>query len=138
MTSLLAVTPVDHPGGAEIGLLRLLPRLRHDGWQITLTTPGDGPVRRAAEARGLRWERLPLGGLDRGAGARAVAAYPHARRLARAHEVVYLNGTVTGRLLPALPRHCRAVLHMHDIVDHVPGMWRRADVVLADSHAVAE
>src|SRR3954447_23748224 len=109
MTSLLAVTPADHPGGAEIGLLRLLPRLRHDGWEITLTTPGDGPVRQAAEARGLRWEAMPLGGLDRRAGPRAGRPHPHARRLARSHDVVYLNGTVCGRLLPVLPRHRRAV-----------------------------
>ncbi len=138
MPSVLAVAPVDHPGGAEIGLLRLLPRLRHAGWRVTLTTPGDGPVRRKAESRGLSWAPLPLGGLDRGAGARAVAAYPAARRLARGHDVVYLNGTVCGRLLPVLPRHTRAVLHVHDVVDHVPGLWKRADVVLADSQAVAD
>src|SRR5215210_5448697 len=114
MTSVLAVAPVDHPGGAEIGLLRLLPRLRHAGWRVTLTTPGDGPVRRKAESRGLAWAPLPLGGLDRGAGARAIASYPAARRLARAHDVVYLNGTVCGRLLPVLPRSTRAVLHVHD------------------------
>jgi glycosyltransferase involved in cell wall biosynthesis len=94
-------------------------------------------VRRAAEARGLRWAPLPLGGLDRGAGARAVVSYPAARRLARKHGVVYLNGTVSGRLLPILPRDARIVLHVHDLVEHVPAMWRRADVVLADSQAVA-
>jgi glycosyltransferase involved in cell wall biosynthesis len=138
MTSLLAVAPVDHPGGAEIGLLRLLRRLRHAGWQVTLTTPGDGPVRRIAEQRGLKWASLPLGGLDRGAGARAVASFPAARRLARSHDIVYLNGTVCGRLIPALPRDKRLVLHVHDMVEHVPSIWKRADVVLADSQAVAD
>jgi glycosyltransferase involved in cell wall biosynthesis len=138
MPSLLAVAPVNHPGGAEIGLLRLLPRLRHAGWDITLTTPGDGPVRRAAEQRGLGWAPLGLGGLQRGEGARAVAAFPKARKLARSVDVVYLNGTVCGRLLPILPRATRAVLHVHDIVERVPSAWKRADVVLADSQAVAD
>jgi hypothetical protein len=36
MHSLLAVARVTHPGGAEIGLLRLLPRLRHAGWDVHL------------------------------------------------------------------------------------------------------
>ena len=138
MPSVLAVAPVDHPGGAEIGLLRLLPRLRHAGWEVTLTTPGAGPVQRAGEQRGLRCEHLALGGLGRGEGARAVAAWPAARRLARRHDVTYLNGTVCGRLLPILPRDKRAVLHVHDLVDRVPAAWKRADVVLADSAAVAE
>src|SRR5205085_1544877 len=70
--------------------------------------------------------------------AAAVAASPKAARLARRHDVVYLNGTPAGRLLPALPRDTRAVLHVHDIVDNVPAKWRRADVVLADSQAVAD
>jgi glycosyltransferase involved in cell wall biosynthesis len=136
--SLLAVAPVDHPGGAEIGLLRLLPRLRHAGWDVTLTTPGDGPVRRAAEQRGLGWAQLDLGGLQKGEGARAVASFPKARRLAKSADLVYLNGTVSGRLLPVLPRGTRAVLHVHDIVERVPAGWKRANVVLADSQAVAD
>jgi glycosyltransferase involved in cell wall biosynthesis len=138
MPSVLAVASVDHPGGAEIGLLRLLPRLRHAGWDVTLTTPGDGPVRRKAEARGLATATLKVGGLGRGEGAAALASFPALRRLARRHDVVYLNGTVCGRLLPALPRDTRVVLHVHDIVDRVPSVWSRADVVLADSQAVAE
>lgn len=137
MTSVLAVAPVDHPGGAEIGLLRLLVRLQSAGWDVTLTTPGDGPVAAAARERGLRTGRLPLGGLGTGSGARAVAAWPRARRLARAHDVTYLNGTVCGRLLPAL-RGRRTVLHVHDLVDRVPGFWRSASVVLADSQATAD
>lgn len=137
MTSVLAVAPVVHPGGAEIGLLRLLPRLRDRGWPVTLTTPGDGPVAETAAHLGLATARLPLGGLGARSGARAVLAYPAARRLARAHDVTYLNGTVCGRLLPAL-RGRRTVLHVHDLVDRVPRMWDSADVVLADSAATAE
>jgi glycosyltransferase involved in cell wall biosynthesis len=135
---LLAITPVDHPGGAEIHLLRLLSGLTPRGWAVTLSTPGPGPLRDAALAAGYNWQALPLGGLARGAGARAVASWPAARRLARQNDVVYLNGTVCARLLPALPGGARRVLHVHDMVGRVPGFWHRADVVLADSGAVAE
>lgn len=136
---LLAVTPVDHPGGAEIGLLRLLDRLARRDWEIVLTSPGDGPLRDAALERVWRWEALPLGGLGRHSGARAIAAWPKARRLARGFDVVYLNGTVCGRLLPALGSgSAKRVLHVHDFIPRVPRHWRRADLVLADSQAVAE
>lgn len=131
---LLAVSPVDEPGGAEIGLLRLAHRLRDRGWDVTLTSPGDeGAIAQA----GFPHEVLDCGGLAAGAGARAVASWPRARRLAKAHDVTYLNGTVCGRLLPAL-RGRRTVLHVHDMVDRVPRHWAQADVVLADSQAVAE
>ena len=133
MTSVLAVAPVDHPGGAEIGLLRLLPRLP---WEATLTTPGDGPLAAAARERGIATERLDLGGLGSRAGARAVLAWPRIRRLARSRDVTYLNGTVCGRLLPAL-RGRHTVLHVHDLVDRVPPFWRAASVILADSRATA-
>ena len=135
---IVAVAPVTHPGGAEIGLLRLLRRLAASGWEVTVTTPGDGPLREAALADGHAWEPLPLGGLGRRTGARAVLGWSHARRLATECDVLYLNGGVCGRLLPALPAGAaRRVLHVHDVVERVPAMWRRADVVLADSGAVA-
>ena len=136
---LLAVAPVDHPGGAEIHLLRLLEGLSSRGWEIALTTPGPGPLRDEAARAGYAWHALPLGGLARGAGARSLASWPRARRLAAATDVVYLNGAVCGRLLPALPPGpARRVLHLHDLVRRVPRFWRRADTVLADSQAVAE
>lgn len=136
--SLLAITPVDEPGGAEIHLLRLLAGLRPRGWEITMTTPGEGSLRDAALRAGYEWRRLPLGGLGRGSGARAVASFGLVRRLARRTNVVYLNGTVCGRLLPALPAAgARRVLHIHDLVTRIPSFWRRADRVLADSGAVA-
>ncbi|MEA2354737.1 MAG: hypothetical protein QOD61_866 [Solirubrobacteraceae bacterium] len=128
--SLWAVCATSHAGGAEVGLLRLLARL---DWDVLLTTPGPGPL---AEA-GFAWAPLPVGGLGRRTGARAAASWPGARRLARGRDVVYLNGTVCGRLLPAL-RGSRTVLHVHDMVERVPAMWRTADVVLADSQAVAD
>ena len=68
------------------------------GHELTLATPRAGPLDEA----GLPVVRIALGGLERGAGARAVASFPHARRLARDADLVYLNGTVCGRLLPAL------------------------------------
>jgi glycosyltransferase involved in cell wall biosynthesis len=130
---LLAVNAVDHPGGAEVGLLRLTSRLRERDWEVTLTSPREG---RLSEA-GYPWLRLDVGGLGAGEGARAVASWPRALRLAQRFDVVYLNSTVCGRLLPAL-RGVRSVLHVHDIVDRVPRHWAQADVVLADSQAVAD
>jgi glycosyltransferase involved in cell wall biosynthesis len=144
---LLAVTPVDHPGGAETTLLRLLCGLRGHGWEITLTTPGPGPLRDQALAMDLRWSALPLGGLPRGTGRRALAAWPRAFALGRKADVVYLNAAVCGRALPALAgarvtsgrrRRPLIVLHIHDMVKRVPPFWRWADVVLAASQAVAD
>ncbi len=136
--SLLAITPVDAAGGAETTLLRLLAGLRDRGWQVALTTPGAGPLREQALAAGLRWHPLPLGGLAPRTGGRAVASWPLARRLSRSAQIVYLNGGVCGRVLPALGRRTRIVLHIHDMVRRVPRFWRRADVVLAASQAVAD
>ncbi|HWD76240.1 MAG TPA: glycosyltransferase family 4 protein [Solirubrobacteraceae bacterium] len=133
-----AITPVDHPGGAETTLLRLLSRLAARGWHVTLTTPGVGPLRDEALAAGYDWRALPLGGLTRRAGGRAILSFPAARRLAREHDVVYLNGAVCGRLLPALPAAPVRVLHVHEMVRRVPRFWRRADVVLAASQAAAD
>lgn len=131
---LLAVCQVDRPGGPEIGLLRLLDRLDAYGWDIRITSPGLAPTP-LADA-GWPWEPLEVGGLAHGAGARAVASWPRARRLAREADVTYLNGTVAGRLLPALIGRA-TVLHVHDIVRRVPRHWQGADLVLADSQAVA-
>ncbi|HET6509457.1 MAG TPA: glycosyltransferase family 4 protein [Baekduia sp.] len=131
---LLAVCQVDRPGGPEIGLLRLLTRLAGRGWDVALTSPGHTPAVELTEA-GYPWEALEVGGLEHGAGARAVASWPRARKLSREVDVTYLNGTVAGRLLPALRGHA-TVLHVHDIVDRVPRHWHGADLVLADSRAV--
>lgn len=136
---ILAITPVDHPGGAEIHLLRLLAGLATRGWEILLSTPGRGPLEETARQAGYSWRSLALGGLERGAGAHAIASWPAARKLSEEVGVVYLNGGVCGRLLPALPGgRARRVLHIHDIVPRVPRFWRRADIVLADSRAVAD
>ena len=136
MRRLLACCQVDHPGGAEIGLLRLARRLLERDWDVTVTTPGEGPVRDAAMALGCGWTAIDCGGLASGAGARAVGSWPKAMWLSRDHDATLLNGTVAGRLLPAL-RGRRTLLHVHDMVTRVPRHWRGADVVLADSEAVA-
>jgi len=130
---LLGVNAVDHPGGAELGLLRLASRLQARGWEVTVTSPGEGGLSEA----GYPWLKLDVGGLGHGEGSRAVASWPRALRLAQRFDVVYLNSTVCGRLLPAL-RGARTVLHVHDMVDRVPRHWHSADVVLADSQAVAD
>src|SRR3954471_19408103 len=131
---LLAVCQVDRPGGPEIGLLRLLRRLERRGWDIALTSPGPAPASELAET-GWPWEPLEVGGLEHGAGARAVASWPRARKLSRDADITYLNGTVAGRLLAALRKHT-TVPEVHDIVERVPRHWHGADLVLADSRAV--
>ena len=129
---ILGVCAVAHPGGAEIGLLRLGRRLRDRGHELTLTTPAPGPL----DDAGFPVRRLAVGALQRGGGLRALGSWPRVRALARDADFVYLNGTVAARLLPAL-RGRRTVLHVHDMVDRVPRHWRTADLVLADSEAVA-
>jgi hypothetical protein len=131
--NLLAVNAVDVPGEPELRLLDALRRLRDDGWEATISTPGDGPLPNAD----FPWVHLDVGGLGQGEGARAVAAWPRALRLAQRFDVVYLNSTVCGRLLPAL-RGTHSVLHVHILVDRIPRHWQQADVVLADGAAVAE
>jgi len=130
----------------------LMAGLQRHGWAVTLATPGPGILADQARAAGFKWTPLALGGLNRRHGLPALRAWPRAMQLAREHDVVYLNGGVCGRLLPALvlvrrnrsraapgqgTRPHRIVLHVHDIVERVPNHWRGADVVLADSGAVA-
>ena len=131
--NLLAVNAVDVPGEPELRLLDALRRLREHGWEPTVSTPGDGPLAQAD----FPWVHLDVGGLGQGEGARAVASWPRALRLAQRFEVVYLNSTVCGRLLPAL-RGTHSVLHVHVLVDRIPRHWHQADVVLADGQAIAE
>jgi len=136
MPSLLAVAGAAHEGGAEVALLRLLVRLRARGWAVALATPAPGQLTARARRLGLDGPHLPVGGLARGAGRPALRAYVPLRRLARRADVVYLNGSLAGRLLPALAGR-RSVLHVHDLVDRVPPIWRLASLVLAGSRAAA-
>jgi glycosyltransferase involved in cell wall biosynthesis len=135
---LLAISAVDTPGGAEIHLERLVAGLAARGWEVALTSPSRGALAERAISAGHGWEPLPVGGLGRGQGFRAAMSWPRARSLASGFDVAYLNGTVPARLLPALVRmRARRVLHVHDMVTRVPRFWSLADVVLADSGAVA-
>jgi hypothetical protein len=131
--NLLAVNDTDVPGEPELRLLDALRRLSDHGWEPTISTPGEGPPPES----GFPWVHLDVGGLGQGEGARAVASWPRALRLAQRFDVVYLNSTVCGRLLPAL-RGTHAVLHVHVLVDRIPRHWHQADIVLADGPAVAE
>ena len=131
--NLLAVNAVDVPGEPELRLLDALRRLRDRGWEPTVSSPAEGPL---ADA-GFPWVHLDVGGLGQGEGARAVASWPRTLRLAQRFDVVYLNSTICGRLLPAL-RGTHAVLHVHVLVDRIPRHWHQADVVLADSTAIAQ
>jgi glycosyltransferase involved in cell wall biosynthesis len=134
---LLAINPVNDPGGAETTLMRFLSRLPPRGWEVTVTTPGPGPLSELAQHDGHNWQPLPLGGILPRQGARSLLAWPRARWLAEQHDVTYLNGVVTGRVLPAIAASSRTALHIHDMVRRTPRIWRLADVVLADSRAVA-
>jgi hypothetical protein len=131
--NLLAVNDTDVPREPELRLLDALRRLSDHGWEPTISTPGEGPLPDAD----FPWVHLDVGGLGQGEGARAVASWPRTLRLAQRFDVVYLNSTVCGRLLPAL-RGTHAVLHVHVLVDRIPRHWHQADVVLADGPAVAE
>lgn len=131
----LAVCQVHPFGGPEQALVAGLEPLVADGWHVTLTTPHPASGEAPADLPSwCGWEPLELGGLTHGAGARAVGSWPRARRLAHDHDVVYLNGSVAGRLLPAL-RGRPTVLHIHDIVRRVARHWAAADIVLVDSVA---
>ena len=66
---------MNHPGGAETTLLRLLSRLAARGWGVTLTTPGEGTLHDQARRAGYEWRPLALGGLAPRAGARAIGSW---------------------------------------------------------------
>lgn len=134
MPSLLAVAGAAHEGGAEISLLKLLVGLRERGWSVALATPGPGHLADHARALGLDGPYLPVGGLEPRTGRPALRSYLPLRRRARRADVTYLNGTIAGRLLPALAGRT-SVLHVHDVVERVPPFWRLASLVLAPSRA---
>ena len=142
--SVLAVAQAAEPGGAELALLRLAPALRDEDVQIELAVPAEGGVARAARDLGLAVHVLPIGPLRRGGWPRAVATWPRVRRvLWRVRpDVVWLNGVVPQRLVPALGR-TPALLHLHDVITDTPRLWNnrrfwhRVRVVACASDAVA-
>jgi glycosyltransferase involved in cell wall biosynthesis len=123
----LAIAQAAELGGAELALLRLAPALEDEEVELELAVPAQAGVARAARELGLRVHELPIGPLRRGGWPRAVLAWPRARALVRRSrpDVIWLNGIVPQRLVPALGG-APAMLHLHDILGHSPPQWRRA------------
>ena len=121
----LAVAQAAELGGAELALLRLAPALAAEDVVLELAVPAEGGVARAARDQGLLVHDLPVGSLRRGGWPRAVVAWPRARSLVRRvrPDVVWLNGIVPQRLVPALG-DTPVVIWLHDIVDRRPLLWR--------------
>jgi glycosyltransferase involved in cell wall biosynthesis len=122
----LAVAQAAEPGGAELALLRLASVLAPEGVELELAVPAEGGVAHAARQHGLNVHRLPVGPLRRGGWPRAVLGWPRTHALMRRvrPDVVWLNGIVAQRLVPALGP-APAMLHLHDLVSHRPPQWRR-------------
>ena len=112
---ILGVNAVDHPWrrGDRAAAPRRAPRA---AWhEVTLTSPsGDGPLTKAGFPTSS-WTSAAWAGRGRPCCRVLAASAP----LSRDFDLVYLNGTVCGRLLPAL-RAAATVLHVHDIVDRIP------------------
>jgi len=121
----LAVAQAAEPGGAELALLRLVPALAAEDVVLELGVPAERGVARAARALGVSVHELPVGPLRRGGWPRAVVAWPRTRSLVRRvrPDVIWLNGTVPQRLVPALGA-TPVVVWLHDIVTHRPLLWR--------------
>ena len=140
----LAVAQASELGGAELALLRLAPALADEDVELELAVPADGGVARRARELGLPVHELPIGPLRRGGWPRAVLAWPRARALIRKLEpdVVWLNGIVPQRIVPALGGK-PAMLHLHDLLARRPSQWRgarfwrRVRIVACASEAVA-
>lgn len=141
----LAVAQAAELGGAELALLRVAPFLAEEGIELELAVPGAGAVADAARERALPVHQLTIGPLRTGGWPRAVRAWPQTRALVRRVKpgVVWLNGVVPQRLVPALGR-VPALLHLHDIVEESPRAWRaerfwqRVPLVGCASQAVAD
>ena len=140
----LAVAQAAELGGAELALLRLAPALRDEGVVLELAVPAEGGVARAAREQGMTVHEVPLGPLRSGGWPRALLSWPRTRALVRRlrPDVVWLNGVVTLRLVPALGG-TPAVLHLHDLVERGPrpwrseAFWRAVPLVACASEAVA-
>jgi glycosyltransferase involved in cell wall biosynthesis len=119
------------PGGAQQGLLDLLPGLRDLGWQALVGLPGDGELFDRARELGFPAERIECGPYASGRKtvgdvARFVTGTPklarQIRALADGADVVYVNGP---RLLPAAAMarlRVPVVFHSHSYL--APGAIR--------------
>ncbi|MGI8845192.1 MAG: glycosyltransferase family 4 protein, partial [Thermoleophilaceae bacterium] len=141
----IAVSPLATLAGGETNLLRLIPALTPHGWATTITVPGEGRLRRSAEAAGIPVRRLRLGPPER----RTPAAYAGAALAVRVLgdcDVALLNGLSTQRVVPALAVLGRpAVLVVNNPVESPPRAWRHARqwttiraIAAASHHTAAE
>ena len=132
----LAVAQAPALGGAELALLRLARLLPARGVEVTVAAPAPGPLDPAVT--------IPLGGLERGHWLGALRGWPRARAAVRRlqPDLVWLNGVVTFRAVPAL--RGPFVPYLHDLLENTPRPWRsgrfweRTPVVLCASEAVAD
>lgn len=120
------------PGGAQQGLLELLPTLRDRGWRALVGLPGHGAMFDSVREAGFPIERIDCGPFASGSKtaadiARFARQTPKLARqieaMAADADVVYLNGP---RLLPAaaLARfRAPVVFHSHSFLG--PGALRR-------------
>jgi glycosyltransferase involved in cell wall biosynthesis len=130
-------------GGAERVLLDCATRLPRPA----LVACPDGALAAAAEAAGLAVVRLPQRTLRRGPAHAAglIALARDARRLEARHRpaVLVAWGARAGLAVAPLPRDTPRVVVHHDLLEHravaaaVRAADRRADAVVAASHAVA-
>ena len=142
---MLAIAQATELGGAEYSLLRNARLLPGHGFRVEIAVPGEGRLADSAREAGIVVHHLPVGKLPAGRWAGAALGLPRARRLARAiaPDLVWLNGTVAGRLAPALTSHT-LVPQLHDFPPRAPRpwrsarFWRAAPVVMCDSKAVAD
>jgi glycosyltransferase involved in cell wall biosynthesis len=111
-------------GGAQQGLLELLPELRSRGWQALIGLPADGEVRARARELGFEVERIACGPYRSGRKSVADAGRflwqtPVLMRQIRCMaerwraELIYINGP---RLLPAAPAGFPVVFHAHSYI----------------------
>jgi glycosyltransferase involved in cell wall biosynthesis len=132
---LLLLDQFSDPGGAQQGLIELLPAFRERGWEVLLGFPGEGELFHEARELGFPAERIECGPFTSGrktAGdvARLLSQLPRlARQIAEmarraGAQLVYANGP---RLLPAAAmanEHVPLLFHAHSYIG--PGPARMA------------
>ncbi len=129
---LLLLDQFSDPGGAQQGLLDLLPAIRERGWEARVGLPGAGEMFQRVRDEGFAAERIECGPYKSGRKsvadvARFLQGTPRLARqieaLAEGVDAVYVNGP---RLLPAaaLARlRAHVVFHSHSLIGL--GMMRR-------------
>ena len=131
---LLLLDQFSDPGGAQQGLLELLPAIRERGWKALVALPGSGELFPRIRALGFEVARVECGPYTSGRkslmdAARFLTGTPKLARQIRGlaerigADVVYINGP---RLLPAAAMgglRAPALFHSHSYL--FPGMVRK-------------